>query len=261
MVAKATMKTPNLMVVLLIILLSNVPLISSRIACNLTEEAESGTTNGVKIPRSEASNKITVRLQESEYVFWAITAHSSCLVQVLDVVYTNDGGSDEISVYVNDQQLGSFTTKSQSDNGHIWNRPESSGSLDDVKQLSVGVNHIRVVATVVDEFGVEIDKAVFGFECDQVCPNITPGEGLSIGEIIGTVSGIVGVVLTCIICCVTVYFGRDKCGCHLCTRAVNAQADDPQPAYELASKAQPVHAQQSTYEPPANTEKNNVNYA
>ena len=65
-------------------------------------------------PRSRASNKQTVRLDEGQYITWTITTDSTCFLQVLNVQYTNDGLSDTVTIYVDDRMVGFFKTRSQS---------------------------------------------------------------------------------------------------------------------------------------------------
>lgn len=188
------MKVLTLIVVLLItVLFTGV----NATTCELTEEAEFGVTNGNKILRSKASNKITVRLDENQYVLWPIVLYSFCFLRIMDVVYTNDGKSDIITVRVNDQDFGSFVTRSRSNHGYLWNQPVSSGKLENVTLLSAGGHTVKLVATAVDKYGIEIDKAVLGLECkDELCPKSTQENPLDNNNIIVIFFGIFSAVVT-----------------------------------------------------------------
>ena len=94
-------------------------------------EAEQGSTNGTIMYHGGTSNKLTVRLSEGQYIIWAFVTELSytCILQILNVVYTNDGLSDTITLYVDGQKEGSFNTRPQSDRGRLWNKPVSSGPV------------------------------------------------------------------------------------------------------------------------------------
>ena len=115
--------------------------------------------------RSRASNKQTVRLDEGQYITWMITTDSSCLLQVLNVQYTNDGLSDTITIYADGQVVGFFKTRSQSGDGYLWNEPISSGKVGNETMLLSGDHTIKLVATEVDEHLVEIDKITLALLC------------------------------------------------------------------------------------------------
>ena len=187
----------------------------------MTKEAESGRTSGMKIPCSRTSNGTTVRLQKDQYVYWLITVQSSCQMRVLDIVYMNGSHMDEVTVYADDERIGSFTISLQSHSGNFCDQTKSSGPLYNAINLSVGFHSVKVVATVVDEFGIGIDKALLGFVCaldeDEVCPKVTPDDGLSRGEIFGIVFFIVSFVAACIGCCFTIYCGQKKYNCCSCS--------------------------------------------
>ena len=103
-----------------------------------------------------------------------ITTDSSCLLQVINVQYTNDGLSDTITIYVDSQMVGLFKTRSQSGEGHLWNEPVSSGKVGNETMLSSGDHTITLVATEVDEYLVEIDKITLALLCTN---DISDAEG------------------------------------------------------------------------------------
>ena len=115
-----------------------------------------------------------MRLSEDQYIIWGFVTESSCILHVLNVVYMNDGLSDtcNITVYVDGGQLvGSFDTRAQS---HL---PISSGPIG-ATVMSSGDHTIKLTATNMNEYGIEIDRMTLEMICtsgmstsDGACPN------------------------------------------------------------------------------------------
>ena len=176
--------------------------------CQWSNEAEHGITNGTVTHRGDTSNKQTVRLSEGQYVVWGFVTDSSCLLQVFNIEYTNDGLSDTITVYVDGRIAGSFNTRSQSGDGHLWNEPVSTGKVGNETMLFSGDHTIKLVATEVDEHEVEIDKVTLALLCindisdsEGQCPksqepgNVSNNDSWDKGHIIALVFGIVGALI------------------------------------------------------------------
>ena len=153
--------------------------------CQWPVEAEHGSTNGTIVQRDGTSNKLTVRLSEDQYIIWGFVTESPCILEILNVVYMNDGLSDtcNITVYVNgDQLVGSFDVRSRS---HL---PISSGSIGDTVLSSAGDHTIKLTATNMNEHGIEIDRMMLGLLCTKFngiltsegfCPNSQEPENCS----------------------------------------------------------------------------------
>lgn len=180
-------------------------LLQSSECCQWNMEAERGFTNGIKIPRGAASGKLTVRLNESQYIIWAFVTDYECKLQVFNIVYTNDGFSDMITLYVDSAEMGSFDTREKSDNGHLWNEPISSGQIGNETWLSAGDHTFKLVAADVDPHLVEIDRATLDLLClyasDGICPKsqdpdtIIDTEPWERGHIIALAFGLIGTVV------------------------------------------------------------------
>ena len=153
-------------------------LLQSSGCCQWSMEAEHGITNGNKTYRSSASGKLTVRLNESQYTVWGFITDYPCTLQVFNIEYTNDGFSDTITLCVDGLELGSLHTREESNHGHLWNVPISSGEVGNQTILPIGDHTFKVVATAVDQpHLVEVDRATLGLLClsdksdsDGICP-------------------------------------------------------------------------------------------
>ena len=180
--------------------------------CQWSIEAEQGTTDGTIIPRGGTSNKRTVRLSEGQYIIWRFVTESSCKLKILSVEYTNDGLSDTITLYADGQLVGSLDTRAQSNHGHLWNEPVSSGPIGDKITLSSGDHTIKLAVTKMDEYGVEVDRVTMALisiytndlsSSDGLCSEsqepdiIISNNSWSKGEIIG-------VTTICIACISTI---------------------------------------------------------
>jgi hypothetical protein len=174
-------------------------------------EAEHGITNGTITYRGGTSNKLTVRLSEGQYVIWGFVTESSCMLKILNVEYTNDGLSDTITLYINGEQVGSFETKAQSNHGHLWNDPVSSGSVGNETTLSSGDHTVKLTVSKMDEYGIEVDRIILALICtndvsnsDGMCPksqepDVTPNnDSWSRGHIIAVSIGVASIFLTSI---------------------------------------------------------------
>ena len=193
-------KMNSSLTVIVVLLLQSTAIVSK--TCQWSDEAEHGNTNGEIIHRGGASNKQTVRLNTGQYISWGFVTDSSCRLQVSNVVYTNDGVSDTITVYVDSQGVGSFNT-SESNHGYSWSESVSSGPIGDEIQLSSGDHTIKLVAIAeVDEYSVEIDIITLRMSCELSdsegsCPKLDDAnEPWTRGQIIGLVFGITTFVIT-----------------------------------------------------------------
>jgi len=138
------------------------------LSCRVTAislEAEYGTYTGYTVPRSHASGQRTVRLRQGQYVENSFTTRCSCSVTVTNVIYTNDGGSDTITLSLDGRVVGTFHTRSQSNHGNLWNAPRSSGRVGSSTTLGRGVHRVRIEATTTDRYLVEIDKVILALDC------------------------------------------------------------------------------------------------
>ena len=130
-------------------------------------EAEDGSHSGTVHSCSEASGLQTVYLQRDGYVENTFLTTGTCTVSVINVLYSNDGDSDTITLSIDGTTVGSFNTLAASDGGQLWNTFRSSGSVGNTLALN-GTNHyLRLVATSADQYGVELDKSVLSVACQQ----------------------------------------------------------------------------------------------
>ena len=128
-------------------------------------EAEEGTHTGNVVARSAASNQHTVRLGEGEYVDNSFTTQGNCSVTVTNIVYTNDGGSDTITVSLDGRAIGTFHTLSEAGGGQLWNVPRGSGMIGDTIELEAGPHQIHIEATATDRYLVELDQVLLAVNC------------------------------------------------------------------------------------------------
>ena len=143
--------------------------------------------------RSAASDGKTVRfIEEGEFVSWAFQTHSHmCGFDVLNVIYSNDGPSDNITVWLDGEYIDGFETFNHKKEGAFWNKMLESGLLGTTKALTAGDHTLNVSVLSVDVHGVEIDEVIVGVLCDDVeeCSESLlifgqpkPGPGLDQGD-------------------------------------------------------------------------------
>ena len=186
--------------------------------CRLNFIAEYGNTNGEITSRSAASYGRTVRFtKEGQFVYWHFITQSQCNIDVLNVHYTNDGPSDNLTIYINKNVIGSFQTIKHASEGVFWNKIVESGLVGRTTFLSQGNHTLNISVASVDMYGVEIDKVIIGVLCDDdLCsvnileqptnyniagePDDFPGDlTLDKGHIISIVVGVCSTVISALI--------------------------------------------------------------
>ena len=136
--------------------------------CRLDFIAEYGNTNGEIMSRSAASYGHTVRFaRNGQFLYWFFITKSPCNIDVLNVLYTNDGPSDNLTVYLNENFIGSFQTVNHSKEGVFWNKIVESGLVGRTTVLRQGNHTLNISVVTVDIYGVEIDKVIIGALCDD----------------------------------------------------------------------------------------------
>lgn len=150
--------------------------------------------------RSKASNCTTVFLAKKEHsISYNITTFSKCTLQVENIVYSNDGPSDEVSVLLNRNLIGKFYTKASNGSGHSWNIFKSSKPVGGKKELDFGNNVIIIMVNKTYE--VELDRMTISVHCDDNrCPIVFPlqpqkSKNHSGAIIVGTIGSFVVIIL------------------------------------------------------------------
>ena len=162
----------------LVLFFVSINLISQINCCRLDFIAEFGDTNGEIMSRSAASYGHTVRFtRKGQFLYWVLVTQSTCNIDILDVLYTNDGPSDNLTVYLDENFIGSFQTVEHSREGVYWNKIVESGLIGQTTVLQQGNHTLSISVVTVDIYGVEIDKITIGVLCDDdLCSIKTLGQ-------------------------------------------------------------------------------------
>ena len=134
-------------------------------------EAEDGTSSGIQRYRSNASNYITVWLHDKETIVFRLnitTTEMFCLIQIKNIVYSNDGNIDHVCVLFDRISFGCFKTRSKSNYGHLWNTFISTGTIGNINTLSTGIYVMKIIANYTDFYGVEIDTITLESNCTNI---------------------------------------------------------------------------------------------
>ena len=91
----------------------------------------------------------------------------SPLVQVLNVLYSNDGRNETVAVVVDESFLGTFTSRAQSDWGRLWNVFVASPPLARSLALPSGWHTLRV-GVLLPSDGVELDSVHVWFSDESL---------------------------------------------------------------------------------------------
>ena len=157
------------MIGLLLILTVTVINFNQSFSCRIEFIAAYGMTDddAELRPRSAATYGTTVRFTKvGQFVSWNFTTYSlTCYFDVLNVVYSNDGPADNLTLYLDQKHVGDFQTIEHSNEGVFWNDMVDSGLIGRTQVLSEGNHVLKLVVGVVDIYRVEIDKIVAGVLC------------------------------------------------------------------------------------------------
>ena len=154
---------------LLLLLIVTIVNCNESFSCHLEFIAAYGRkdSDAELISRSAATYGKTVRFTKvGQSVSWNFTTHSStCNFDVLNVVYSNDGPADNLTLYLDQKYVGDFQTIEHTNEGVFWNQMVESGLIGRTKVLSEGNHLLKLVVGVTDIYGVEIDKIEVGVLC------------------------------------------------------------------------------------------------
>ena len=154
---------PSTMKILLAIILCTylpVPLKGLQ-ALEVTIQAEDGaSTTAETTYRSGATNGLAVLLKQGGTLdlIFEIIGNETCEMQVADILYSNDGMSDKLSIFLNKTSIGVVITRADSQHGFLWNQFLSTGPVGNSVETREGVYNLTVNATSADKYGVEIDS-------------------------------------------------------------------------------------------------------
>ncbi|XP_046584991.1 uncharacterized protein LOC124291638 [Haliotis rubra] len=120
-------------------------------------EAETSRGEHVVRNRDNASNGKTVLLKEGDVLAYRFCLLRSTQAFLKDVVFSNDGNQDHVSITLDQEIIGSFTTESKSGHGSLWNVMKRSGKMG-TRSLEGGIHRLKMKVIESDEYGIEIDK-------------------------------------------------------------------------------------------------------
>ncbi|ESO87207.1 hypothetical protein LOTGIDRAFT_154710 [Lottia gigantea] len=125
--------------------------------------------------RSNASGERTILVRNSQSLYALICIQDQQDFQLADIVYSTDGFSEPLNVYLNDNIIGIFVTHQEQGNGHLWNEFHHTGPVSQEIMLPPGQHNISIVLEQPDPRGAEIDYLLLAFSdsatVDQIlCP-------------------------------------------------------------------------------------------
>jgi len=152
---------------------------------NYTELEFESITNAPWQWRSNASGNKTMRLEDPngvkkvQFLLCAVPANPMHEVSLAftDIQYANDGPSDTITMFFNNEPIGSIETVEMWNSGHEWNALQNSGRVTMMFSVSSGTYPVNLVA-VTDVWGVELDKIVLRTDNQDPDVNIFCGATL-----------------------------------------------------------------------------------
>lgn len=121
--------------------------------------------------RSQASKQKSVLLFQDDILTFNICSLSEIDLTVNEMVYSNDGNSDTITISIDQHIIGSFTTISSSNGGLGWNNFTTSGQIGNKTTLSEGQHKVEITISSADSYGVELDYIRFNVFGSSAIPD------------------------------------------------------------------------------------------
>ena len=125
----------------------------------VTIEADHGySTTAEKLYSSGANNDQAVLLKQRGQInlFFQANGNEKCLMQVSDILYSDDGLTNVFVLHFNNYSIGQALTN-RSTNNLLLNRFISTGPVGETAMIREGLNNLTITADTADEYGVEID--------------------------------------------------------------------------------------------------------
>ena len=107
--------------------------------------------------RENAEDHTTIWLFKGEQLNIRFELEENADVEVLGVVYSNDGHSDLLGLNLDGREIGRFNTISWHGWGYRWNKFESSGPVGGIQSLEKGKHVYSLKILEADLYGIEID--------------------------------------------------------------------------------------------------------
>ena len=126
----------------------------------VTIEADHGcSTTAEKIYSSGAGNGQAVLLKQGGQInlFFQANGNKKCLMQVSDILFSNDGLTNVFALHFNNYSIGQALTNARSTNNLLLNHFISTGPVGETAMIREGLNNLTITADTADEYGVEID--------------------------------------------------------------------------------------------------------
>ncbi|XP_046329123.2 uncharacterized protein LOC124112954 [Haliotis rufescens] len=136
-----------------------------------TLEAEDSKGQHIRNYRSKASGYQSVLLYQGSSILLSICFIQTTNLTVKDVVFSNDGHSDNVSVGMDNFAIGSFRTRRHDTGGQSWNIFYHSGELGSTI-VTGGMHRLSIYANDTDRWGLEIDKIVIEIADDHLNSDI-----------------------------------------------------------------------------------------
>lgn len=125
----------------------------------VTIEADHGySTTAERLYSSGANNDQAVLLKQGGQInlFFQANGNEKCLMQVSDILYSDDGLTNVFVLHFNNYSIGQALTNG-STNNLLLNRFISTGQVGETAMIREGLNNLTITADTADEYGVEID--------------------------------------------------------------------------------------------------------
>ena len=168
--------------------------------------------------RSGASDGVAVHLGTGQNVSFEITLLAQCVFVAENVLYSNNGEEDRISIFMNHKFIGEFHTLAKSGSNNLWNVFDNSRIIGTAQTFDPGNYNFTVRVSEADNKGVELDVVNLMVRCSSdACPVVLPPHSLSkketskaavfvkifvpIATLIVSILGVCIGFLSCILCC------------------------------------------------------------
>ena len=121
------------------------PLLNANFTMNI--EAEYGfSTNAEKHYSSGAANGLAVFLKQEGQItlLFEVISEETCLMQVHDILYSNDGSSNSFILHLNNKAIAEAANNASNNNTYLLNQFISTGQVGEAAIIREGLYNLTI---------------------------------------------------------------------------------------------------------------------
>ncbi|KAK3579223.1 hypothetical protein CHS0354_033290 [Potamilus streckersoni] len=110
--------------------------------------------------RSNASHYESLKVYEGDIIRLRLCPLETTFISIMDIIYSNDGGSDIVNVTLEGSDIGSLVSLAHTNYGEKWNDFLSGGQVGLPFYVEHAGTYMLINIQSSDCYGIELDKII-----------------------------------------------------------------------------------------------------